>query len=172
MNNRKITFFIVLLIAISGFLIFYPLRFDLYECAKAKKIIDYITLSVGISGMIYFIYRKLKSGDYILLDSMVKTLFLIIIIYFIVVRSLLGCALTFMNSIYERNEVVKIKGVVIKKIEKKGRYKSVDLYELTIQDQTGREIILETKPSILKNYVLNDRVEIDMKKGILNLLYR
>ncbi|GGH19759.1 hypothetical protein GCM10007422_44830 [Pedobacter zeae] len=103
---------------------------------------------------------------------MAKTFVFIFIIYVIVVRSVLGCALTFMNSIYERNEVVRIKGVVINKIEKKGRYRSVGVYELTIKDQIGREIILETKPSILKNYALNDKVEIDMKKGILNLLYR
>jgi hypothetical protein len=172
MNNKRDIFLIALLIVISVFLILYPLKFDLYECVKAKRIIDMLALPLSILALVYFIYRKFKSGDYIIWRSMLKTLLMCGIVYFFIVRSLFGCGITFINSIFGRNEVVKIKGVVTGKIQRKGGYKSVGLYELTILEQGGREIILDTKLDIIRNYSTNDRIEIVMKKGLLNLLYK
>ncbi|WP_293311602.1 hypothetical protein [Pedobacter sp. UBA5917] len=171
-NKRKGTFLIILLVVFSIFLLFYILQFDMYEAVKAKRIIDIIALPLGILALICFIYKKLKSGDYIAWNSMLTSLFIGIVIYFLFVRSVLGLALTFINSIYERNEIVKIKGIVTDKTERSGGRRGLSLHQFTILDQTGREIILDTKPVILKEYSVNDSVKIDMKKGILNLLYR
>ncbi|WP_281846815.1 hypothetical protein [Olleya namhaensis] len=173
MKWKYILGFIVITILII-YIIFYPLRFEFYEDIKAKQIADYIVIPIFIILVFYDLFRNIKKGEtnwkkYII--DCFKGTALCSVFYFLLLRRFLSYVLIIINSIFGEVETVTVSGIIIEKVDIKGSGKAISDYKIIIK-QKETDVIFDTRLDILNNYTIGQHVTIEMKKGILNLIYK
>lgn len=164
----------IILIVISVFLIFYPLRFDFYEQIKAKRIVDIIILPLIFIFLINYVFKTVRKGDVnwkIFLKEILFSIIIIGLIYFTVLRSVFSCGLLFINCSLNQNEKVEISGTIVTITKIEGHGKVLGNYELTI-NQNGEEIIFESNKKAIDDFSINEKFKMKMNKGNLNLIYK
>jgi|GEM_PF-5320991 len=177
MNWKYLSRFIIILILIIAliiYIIFYPLRFEFYEDIRAKQISDFIVIPFFGILVTYDIFRNIKKGEknwkkYII--DFFKRTALFSVFYFLILRRFFSCLLIFVNSIFGELETVTINGTIIEIIDRKGSGKDIGDHKITIE-QKETDLIFDTRIDIIQNYYKGQKVEIEMKKGILNLMYK
>lgn len=173
----KVTYILVsaiLLIVLCVFLIFYPLRFDFYEQLKAKKIVDLFFLPIVLIFLTNYVLKTIKKDDVnwkIFSKEILFAVALFGLIYFTILRSVLSCGLLFINCALAEKEIVVVSGRITDIVKIEGHGKVLGQYELTI-NQNGKEFNFESNKKAIENLSLNENCKIEMKKGILNLMYK
>lgn len=172
--NWKVISGLILIIVLIIYIIFYPLQFEFYENLKAKKIADFIFIPAFFLLVIYDLYRNIKKGEkkwrkYSF--DLIKGIALFSVLYFFILRSLLSSGIIFINTIFGEKEKVKISGIITNKIDRIGSGKFVGEYELIV-DQNGIEYIFDSNHLAIKDLKEGEDFELEMKKGILNLIYK
>jgi hypothetical protein len=164
----------IILIVISVFLIFYPLRFDFYEQIKAKRIVDIIIIPLIFIFLLNYVFQTVRKGDVnwkIFSKEILFSIIIIGLIYFTVLRSVFSCGLLFINCSLNQNEKVEISGTIITITKIEGHGKVLGNYELTI-NQSGEEFIFESNKKAIDNFSINEKFKMKMNKGTLNLIYK
>lgn len=164
----------ILLIVLCVFLIFYPLRFDFYEQLKAKKIVDLFFLPAVLIFLTNYVLKTVKKDDFhwkIFSKEILFAAALFGIIYFTILRSVFSCGLLFINCALAEKELVEVNGRITDIVKIEGHGKVLGRYELTI-NQNGKEFNFESNKKAIENLSLNENFKIEMKKGILNLMYK
>ena len=172
--NWKFISILILIIILIIYIIFYPLQFEFYENLKAKRIADFIVIPICCLLIIYDLFRNIKKGEknwrkYSI--DLVKGLGVFAVIYFLLLRSFFSGGIIFINTIFGAKEHVKVSGIVTGKKNFKGGAKFVGKYELIV-DQNGNEFVFDSNSKSIENYEVNGHFEMEMKKGILNLIYK
>ncbi|MCR8668060.1 hypothetical protein NO995_10230 [Aestuariibaculum sp. M13] len=172
--NWKFISGLILIIILIIYIIFYPLQFEFYENLKAKKISDFIVLPIFFLLIIYELFRNIKKGEkewkkYLL--DLTKGLGIFAVLYFLMLRSLFSSGIIFINTIFGEKEMVKVSGIITDKTDLKGSGKFLGKYELIIE-QNGNEFVFDSNHKSIENYKVNDHFEMEMKKGVLNLIYK
>ncbi len=164
--------FLILLLII--YIIFYPLQFEFYENLKAKKIADFIIIPIFLVLIFYDLFRNVKKGEknwkkYSL--DLIKGLSIFAILYFLILRSFFSSGIILMNTIFGEKEIIKVSGIITNKTDLKGLGKFVGKYELTV-NQDGNEYVFDSNKKSIETYKVHDHFEMEMKKGIFNLIYK
>jgi len=172
--NWKFISGLILIIILIIFIIFYPLQFDFYESLKAKKIVDFIVIPIFLLLIMYDLLRNIKKGEknwkkYSV--DLIKGLAMFAVLYFLILRSFFSSGIIFMNAIFGEKEIIKVNGIVTDKKALKGSGKFIGKYELIVT-QNGNVFIFDSNQTSIENYEVNDHFEMEMKKGILNLIYK
>ncbi len=172
--NWKFISVLILIVILIFFIIFYPLQFDFYEDLKAKKLTDFIFIPFYGILVIYDIYRNIKKEDknwkqYSI--DFLKGTSLSALFYFLIMRRFFSCVLIFINCALGDNDTVKINGIIVNKIDSEGSGKYIGEYELTI-DQNGKKYVLDSNHTTVDKYNVGEEFNIEMKKGILSILYK
>jgi len=173
MNWKNFAIFILIIILIL-YVVFYPLRFEYYEDVKAKKISDVVTISCFGILIIYDLYWNIKKGEknwkkYI--TDFFKGTTLFSVFYFLILRRFFSYLIIFTNSIFGEVETVNINGIIVGKIDRKGGGKNIGERKITIK-QKETDLIFDTRIDIIENHYEGQYVQIQMKKGILNIIYK
>ena len=158
----------------SILLAFYPLQFDLYEQLKAKKIVDAILLPICAIFLARYIFVNVKNGSVnwkVFPKEILFAIFIFAVLYLTIIRSVISCGLLFVNCSFKEREIIEVNGVVTNIVNFKGSGKVASQYILTI-NQKGNELIFESNESTIEKFSVNDQVNIKLKKGVLNLLYK
>lgn len=170
---KLLLIFVLVAVVFLVFVIFYPLQFDLYEQAKAKKGVDFVFLPLLAFLLIRYIVRKARKG--VNPKGFAKEIAFAVcgfaFFYVAMIRSLLSCVVLFVNCAFPEKEIVTIKGTVteIVNVEKAG--KILPQYILTVT--RGREaFVFESNKTTVEQFTLNATVALKLKKGILNILYK
>lgn len=164
----------ILLIVLSVFLVFYPLRFDFYEQLKAKRIVDIIFFPIVTTLLINYVFMHVKKGDVNWKIFPKEILFAIVLfgmIYFTILRSVFSCGLLFINCALKEKEIIEINGTITDIIKIEGHGKVLGRYELMV-NKNGKEFNFESNKKAIENFSLNENFKMEMKKGILNILYK
>jgi hypothetical protein len=174
MRIKYILISITLLIVLSVFLIFYPLRFDFYEQTKAKRIVDILILPLVFIFLINYVLKTVRKGNVnweIFPKEILFSIILFGLIYFTILRSVLSCGLLFINCALKENEKVEINGTIINITKIEGHGKVLGNYEVKI-NQNGKEFNFESNKKAIENFSLNGKFKMEMNKGTLNLMYK
>ena len=150
------------------------MQFEFYENLKAKKIADFIVIPIFFLLIIYDLFRNIKKGEkdwkkYSL--DLIKGLGIFAVLYFLILRSFFSSGIIFINTIFGEKEIVKVSGIITKKTDLKGGGKFVGKYELIV-DQNGKQFVFDSNHKSIENFEVNEDFEMEMKKGILNLIYK
>jgi hypothetical protein len=172
--NWKYISALILIIILIIYILFYPLQFEFYESLKAKKIADYIVFPIFFLMIIYDLFQNIKKGEkewkkYTL--QLTKGVALFLVCYVLILRSFFSSGIIAVNSIFGEKETIKIKGIITHKTALKGSGKFTGKYELII-NQNGNEFVFESNHMAINNYKVKDHFEMEMKKGIVNLIYK
>ena len=172
--NWKLISGLILIIILIIYIIFYPLQFEFYENLKAKKIADFIVIPIFFLLIIYDLFWNIKKREkdwrkYSL--DLIKGLGIFGILYFLILRSFFSSGIIFINSIFGEKEIVKVSGIITEKTDLKGSGKFIGKYELIV-DQNGNKFVFDSNHKSIENYKVNGHFEMEMKKGILNLIYK
>ena len=84
---------------------------------------------------------------------------------------MLSCGLLFINCSLKETETVEVYGQITDIIKIEGHGKVIGRYEITI-NQDGKEFNFESNKNAIEKYSLNENFKMEMKKGILNILYK
>ena len=164
----------ITIVVCSVLLIFYPLKFDLYEQFKAKKIVDITLLPICGFFLARYIFLNIRKNNVnwkVFPKEILFAIFIFSILYLTIIRSVVSCGLFFVNCSFEEKEIIEINGIVTKVVNIEGSGKVLSQYILTI-NQNGKELIFESNGDMVEKFSVNDQVNIKLKKGILNLLYK
>ncbi|MDP5101824.1 MAG: hypothetical protein NWQ09_10890 [Nonlabens sp.] len=172
--NWKFISIMILIIILIIYIIFYPLQFEFYEDLKAKRIAEFIVIPIFSLSILYDLFRNLKKGEknwrkYSI--NLVKGLGVFAVIYFLILRSFFSGGILFINTVFGVKEIVKVSGIITEKTNVKGGGRFIGKYELIV-DQNGNEFVFDSNRKSIENYEVNGHFEMEMKKGILNLIYK
>lgn len=172
--NWKFISGLILIIILIIYIIFYPLQFEFYENSKAKKITDLIFIIGFFLLVIYDLYWNIKKREKewkkYLFDSL-RGIALFSVVYFLILRSFFSSGIIFVNSIFGEKEKIEINGIIKDKTDLKGSGKFTGKYELIV-DHNGNEYIFDSNHLAIKDLKVGDNFKLEMKKGILNLIYK
>ena len=173
MNNRTKTYlWLIGILIFILFVIIYPLQYDFIEQIKAKKYADWVvgfcTIIITTGHVFHLIKGRLFKHYKRDLIRILKEMAPLVLFYMIVLRGFFGFGIVCINSIYAKKEIVK--GTIVNKVQIKGSGKFVGKYELVVS-ANGKEYIFDSNLKAIENYKQGDLFELEMKKGILNLLY-
>jgi len=172
--NWKFILGTILLILLFIFIVFYPFQFEFYEHIQAKKLADFIFIPFYGVLVVYAIYKsrmqKGKSWKKYVLDFLKSTMFFSLA-YLLVLRWFFACCLLLLNAVFGAKETVKVTGVITEIEQQKG---SISLLgKQTIKIQKGeKSFIFHSNENLFESYKEYDYIELKMKKGVLNLLYK
>ena len=164
----------ILIIILSVYLIFYPLKFDFYEQIKAKRIVDLFIIPFFLIIFGNYTIKIVKKGEIDWKKFPKEILFastLFGIFYFFIIRSVLSCGILFINCCTKEKEIVELNGKITDIVKYEGHGKVIGRYEITI-NQNGKEFHFESNKYVIEKYSLNGKFNTQMKKGNLNILYK
>ena len=165
---------IILIIVLSVFLVFYPLRFDFYDQLKAKQIVDKVIFPTVIFFLGIYIFKMVKNGGVNwrkFPQEILFAIFLFGIVYFSIIRSVLSCGLLFINCTLSEKETVLINGQIINIIKMEGHGKVMSRYEITV-NQDRKVYNFESNKLAIENYSVNQNFKKEMNNGFLNIIYK
>lgn len=173
MNWKSISISVLIIIPIVC-LIFYPAQFDFRECFKVRRILDSIFISMFLILILYDVFLNIKTRQRSWKEYrkyLSEPLQVFFIIYFVIFRSFFSSGILFVNSIFGEKETVKILGIIIEKTSRRGSGKFPGKYELIVK-QDEDVFIFTSNAKAIADYEVGGHFEMEMKKGILNLIYK
>ncbi|NUY81962.1 hypothetical protein HUK80_13745 [Flavobacterium sp. MAH-1] len=170
---KLIIAFVIILCVCSVLLLFYPLQFDLYEQAKAKKMVDLVVVPIFAFFLIRYVVRKIKQGGVdrrIFPKEILLAIFIFAALHFLIIRSVASCGLLFVNCSFPP-DTQEMNGVVTEVVNADKVGKMLPIYTLSV-NENAEEFVFESNKKTVGTFSVNDSVKIEMKKGILGLLYK
>ncbi|WP_394748056.1 hypothetical protein [Spongiimicrobium salis] len=172
--NWKSILVIILLVVLFIFIVYYPLQFEFYENLQAKKLADFIFIPFYGILVLYDLYKNIvqkerKWKKYFV--DFLKSTAIFSLAYLLILRWFFSCCLLVLNAVFGEKETVKVSGIITEIVQQKGSGKVLGTYTINIQEGE-KNYFFHSKGKVLKNYTEYEYVELHMKKGVLNLLYK
>ena len=164
----------ILIIILSVFLIFYPLKFDFYDQSKAKRLVDIFIIPLFLIAFGSYVIKIVRRGEIDWKKFSKEILFAIIlfgVFYIFMIRSVLSCGILFINCYPKEKEIVEIDGKIIDIVKYEGHGKVLGKYKISI-NQNGEEFHFECNKHAIEKYSLNENFKTNMKIGSLNIMYK
>jgi len=141
---------------------------------KAKKLADIFTIPLFITVLGSYVVKTIRRGDIDWKKFPKEILFAIVLFgffYIFMIRSILSCGILFLNCYSKEKAIVVIDGKIIDIVKYEGHGKVLGKYIISI-NQNGEEFHFESNKRAIENYSLNENFKANMKRGVLNILYK
>ena len=174
MKLKVIIATLIFIIILSIYLLFYPLQFDFYDQSKARHIVDLTFIPLFLVILIFDSTRKMRASGTrwkLLFKESLFALALFGLFYIGIARSILSCGILFVNCNLPKDDLVEVQGIVTEIVRVQRSGPAMPKYEITVI-QNGKEFNFESNKKAIEKYSVNDKFSIEMKSGILNILYK